>query len=80
MIFRAQKDIPADTELRFGYISCLESYDTRQDMLKKWGFRCECQVCLAEKVYPRAKIKKRGLIIDEIINNFETSTSTDFRV
>lgn len=80
MIFRAQADIPADTELKFGYISCLEKYEERQQMLKKWGFQCECQVCLAEKESSHKKAKKRAGIIEEIIANFEKSTATDLGV
>ena len=30
MIFRAQQDVPADTELKFGYINGLEDYEERQ--------------------------------------------------
>ena len=77
MIFRAQADIPADTELQFGYISCLEKYETRQEMLQKWGFKCECPICLAEKDYPPKLLKKRANVIDEIIKHFEMSTGTD---
>lgn len=75
MIFRAQADIPADTELKFGYISCLEKYEQRQKMVKKWGFQCECQVCLAEKDYSHKKIKKRAKITEEIIEHFENNTA-----
>lgn len=80
MIFRAQADIPADTELKFGYISCLESYEQRQKMLKKWGFQCECQVCLAEKESSHKKLKKRGKTIEEIIGHFEKNTATNLGV
>lgn len=80
MIFRAQADIPADTELKFGYISCLESYKARQKMLKKWGFRCECQVCFAEKEYSQKMVRKRAKITEEIIERFERSTATDLGV
>ena len=80
MIFRAQANIPADTELKFGYISCLESYEQRQKMLKKWGFQCECQVCLAEKDYSHKKLKKREKVIEEIIGYFEKNTATNLGV
>ena len=80
MIFRAQADIPADTELKFGYISCLEKYEERQKMLEKWGFRCECQVCLAEKEYSHKKVKKRAKITEDIIKHFEKNTPTDLGV
>ena len=80
MIFRAQADIPADTELKFGYISCLENYEQRQKMLRKWDFQCECQVCLAEKEYPHEKVTKRTEIIGEIIGHFEKTTGTDLGV
>ena len=80
MIFRAQADIPADTELKFGYLSCLEKYEARQRMLQKWGFKCECQVCLAEKDTSGKKIKKRVKVIGEIIEHFEKSSPTDIGV
>ena len=80
MIFRAQADIPADTELKFGYLSCLEKYEERQKMLKKWGFECECHVCLAEKDSSQKKIKKRAKIIEEIIGHFEKNSATDIGV
>ena len=80
MIFRAQADIPADTELKFGYLSCLEKYEERQKMLKKWGFQCECQVCLAEKGSSQKKIKKRAKVIGEIIEHFEKNSSTEIGV
>ena len=80
MIFRAQADIPADTELKFGYISCLEQYEERQKMVKKWGFQCECQVCLAERHVSHKKVKKRGKIIEEIIEHFEKNTGTNLGV
>ena len=80
MIFRAQADIPAYTELKFGYISCLEKYEERQKMLKKWGFQCECQVCLAEKDGSHKKVKKRAKIVEEIIGHFEKNTGTDLGV
>lgn len=77
MVFRAQADIPVDTELKFGYISCLERYEQRQKMVKKWGFQCECQVCLAEKDYSNKKLKKRAKITEEIIKHFENNTAKD---
>ena len=80
MIFRAQADIPADTELKFGYISCLENYEGRKKMVKKWGFQCECQVCLAEKDVSRKKLKKRAKIIEEMIEHFKKKTATDLGV
>ena len=80
MIFRAQADIPAETELKFGYIACLEKYEERQKMLEKWGFQCECQVCLAEKDYSHKKIKKRAKIIDELVQYFEKNTGTGLEV
>lgn len=80
MIFRAQADIPADTELKFGYLSCLEKYDERQQMLKKWGFQCECQVCVAEKGTSQKKLKKRAKVIEEIIEHFEKNSATDLGV
>ena len=80
MIFRAQADIPADTELKFGYISCLETYEERQKRLKKWDFQCDCQVCLAEKDYSHKKMKKRSKITAEIIGHFEKNDATDLGV
>ena len=80
MVFRAQADIPADTELKFGYISCLEDYEQRQKLLKKWGFQCECQVCLVEKEHSHKQVKKRTKTIVKIIGLFEMETGTDLGV
>ncbi|KAL2037082.1 hypothetical protein N7G274_010209 [Stereocaulon virgatum] len=73
MNFRAQADIPKDTELKFGYISCLEDVETRTEMLAKYGFRCECQVCIAERATSPEKFKRRKEITKMIIELFEKS-------
>ena len=71
MIFRAQADIPKDTELKFGYISCLEDFKTRTELLAKYGFRCDCRVCEAERGTPKRKLEKREEITRRIITLFE---------
>ena len=62
IIFRAQANIPANTELKFGYLSGLEEYDERQEKLRKYGFDCACQICVAEKNTPAANIKERFVV------------------
>lgn len=79
MIFRAQQDIPADTELKFGYISGLEELDERQSKLKNYGFDCDCQVCEAEKNTSAKKMKRRMAISGEIVDIFEKGESNSLQ-
>ena len=71
MIFRAQQNVPANTELKIGYISGLEEVDVRQKKLKVYGFDCDCRVCEAEKNTSGKKMKKRYGILRKIIDIFE---------
>lgn len=71
MIFRAQADIPANTELKFGYISAMETLKERKAMLKNYGFECACSICVAEGSTPHKRMKKRDNIAKEIIALFE---------
>lgn len=79
MIFRAQQDVPADTELKFGYISGLEELDERQSKLKDYGFDCDCQICTSEKSTSGKKIKRRMAICEEIVDIFEKGASTSLQ-
>lgn len=71
MIFRAQQNIPANIELKFGYISSLEELDERQSKLKNYGFYCDCQICEAEKNTSAKKMKRRLAFCGEIADIFE---------
>jgi hypothetical protein len=79
MIFRAQQDVPADTELKFGYISGLEELDERQSKLKDYGFDCDCQICTSEKNTSGKKMKRRMAICEEIVDIFEKGASTSLQ-
>ena len=80
MVWRAQTDIPPNTELKFGYISGVQDYAGRQEAVGKYGFTCECNVCLSEKNTPPDKMKERDMIVLEIIKCFENPTPTDIEV
>lgn len=71
MIFRAQQDIPVDTELKFGYISGLEELHERQSKLKYYGFDCDCQICDAEKNTSGKKMRNRDEVSRKIVDIFE---------
>ncbi|KAL9103364.1 MAG: hypothetical protein Q9163_001576 [Psora crenata] len=77
MIFRAQKDVPADTELKFGYIADFEGYAERQESLERYGFTCVCSICECQRTTPAQKIQERSMIMQGIIHSFEKSTATD---
>lgn len=79
MIFRAQQNIPADTELKFGYISGLEELDERQSKLKNYGFDCDCQICNAEKHTSGKKMKRRLAICGEMFDIFEKGESNSLQ-
>lgn len=79
MIFRAQQNIPANTELKFGYISGLEEYDERQKRLKHYGFDCDCQVCEADKNTSAKKMKKRLTIVAQIRDIFEKGNANSLQ-
>ena len=70
MIFRSQQYIPADTELKFGYISALEEVEDRQSKLKKYGFDCDCQICKAEMGSSAQMRARRKEICAEIYTIF----------
>ncbi|KAI0830010.1 hypothetical protein F5Y06DRAFT_307938 [Hypoxylon sp. FL0890] len=48
LILRACRDMDADTELVFSYRieSANQSYEGVQNKLKRWGFACDCALCL----------------------------------
>ena len=76
MVWRAQTDIASGTELRFGYISGDQDYAGRQEALGKYGFTCECVICLSEINTPSEKIEERDRVLLEIIKCFENPTPT----
>lgn len=80
MIWRTQIDIAPNVELNSAYISDTQDYAVRQESVAKYGFACECQICLAEKATPPAMIKDRDTIVLEIIKCFEASTPMDLDV
>ena len=79
IIFRAQQNISADTELKFGYISGLEEVDERQKKLKKYGFDCGCQICEAEQNTNGKKMERRYSILEQIVNIFEKGDVTSLQ-
>ena len=80
MVWRAQVDIAPNTELKSSYISGTQDYAGRQEVLGKYGFTCECQICFSEKETPPESIKDRDMIMLEIIKCFENPTPTDIDI
>lgn len=77
MIFRAQTDIPSNTELTFGYISGSESYTKRQAALNNYGFTCTCSICICERDTPSPNIEERAHVSAQIIQSFESPVPKD---
>lgn len=80
MVWRAQADIAPNTEVKFGYISGAQDFEGRQEALSKYGFNCECQICLSEKATPLTKIKDRDTVMLEVIKCFERPIPTDIEI
>lgn len=80
MIFRAQADIDKDTELKFGYISAMEPLKERKMMLGKYGFECQCQICVAETETSHKMMKRRDNITKEIIALFENEEAVGLHI
>lgn len=76
MIFRAQQDVPANTELKFGYVGGFEDYTERQKALEKYGFKCECSICKAQRTSTPELLAARENIMREIITTFEKPVRT----
>ena len=77
MIFRAQADVPANTELKFGYVGGFEEYAERQGALQKYGFTCECSICESQRTTPASKLAKRSQILHAIIDSFEKDAASE---
>jgi hypothetical protein len=60
-VVRACQDLEADTELCFGYQPPLrhQNYEETQKKLKKWGFVCDCVLCLDKKSTPQGTLERR---------------------
>ncbi|KAL6716164.1 hypothetical protein ACLMJK_005730 [Lecanora helva] len=78
MIFRAQANIPKDTELKFGYISGLEIWEERQKALRRYGFECDCAVCVTEGETSEAVRGERFECVKRIIDVFERGDVTAY--
>ncbi|KUJ12563.1 SET domain-containing protein [Mollisia scopiformis] len=62
-IIRAARDMPADTELTFSYVTHQEPAELNKILLKGWGFQCDCIICVDDRETPLAqKIQRQKLI------------------
>ncbi|KAF0326683.1 TPR domain-containing protein [Colletotrichum asianum] len=69
MIVRASRDMPAGTELVFCYqsLDTGDDYKATQKRFLKWGFTCECELCLDKKMTPKAVFMKRQALREDMI-------------
>lgn len=68
-IIRATKNIDAGSELLISYDDDvhLETYDEAQKRLSRWGFTCDCVLCLDRKENPEPEeviLKRKSLSVD----------------
>ncbi|OTA56268.1 SET domain-containing protein [Hypoxylon sp. EC38] len=68
LIIRATKDIKADTELFFAYNqpSRNETYKDTQKKFSKWGFTCDCALCLDKKSTSQTTLQTRKALCRDI--------------
>ncbi|KAI9139522.1 hypothetical protein BKA69DRAFT_1126471 [Paraphysoderma sedebokerense] len=52
MFIRSIQDIQEGEEITMTYIDSTKDYDVRQDTISQFGFKCECEVCEADKKIP----------------------------
>ncbi|KAJ3956710.1 hypothetical protein N0V92_006722 [Colletotrichum tropicale] len=69
MIVRASRDMPAGTELVFCYqsIDVGDDYKATQKRFSRWGFTCECELCLDKKMTPKAVFMKRQALREDML-------------
>jgi len=59
MVVRATQHMPAGEEITYAY-DLSSDYDARlETLMRTWGFRCDCKLCVAEKEDSAAVRKKR---------------------
>ncbi|KAE8442535.1 hypothetical protein EG329_003250 [Mollisiaceae sp. DMI_Dod_QoI] len=62
-IVRAARDMPANTELTFSYITRDAPGKMNQTLSIGWGFQCDCAICVDDRKTPPAlKVQRRKLI------------------
>lgn len=68
LILRASEDLDAGTELVFPYVfsDACTSYEEIQQKLKKWGFTCQCALCLDKKSTPMKTIQRRRILYQDL--------------
>jgi hypothetical protein len=63
LIIRAARDLPANTELTFSYITLEEPAEMNKNLFTGWGFRCDCEMCVDDReTSPTVKVQRRKLI------------------
>lgn len=67
-IVRATQDLEPDTELFFWYQPPREfaSYDETQKRLGNWGFKCDCELCLARKKTSNKTVLRRRALFEAL--------------
>ncbi|KAF8852316.1 hypothetical protein BDZ45DRAFT_749713 [Acephala macrosclerotiorum] len=59
-IIRAARDLPADTELTFSYVTLADPPKMNETLLKSWSFQCGCTLCIDNRETSVAVKKQRG--------------------
>jgi len=62
-IVKAARDMPANTELTFSYITMEEPAAMNKKLSEGWGFKCNCALCVDDRATPSStKAQRRKLI------------------
>ncbi|KAF4633568.1 hypothetical protein G7Y89_g4550 [Cudoniella acicularis] len=62
-IVRAVRDMPANTELTFNYITRGDSAEMNKSLSQGWGFKCNCALCVDDReTSPAMKIRRTHLV------------------
>jgi hypothetical protein len=65
-MIRALIDLKKGDEVMVNYLSPLRTYDDRHNRCtKKWGFQCECRLCVLDRQEPPALAKERQKLAEK---------------
>lgn len=62
-IVRATRDIPANSEVFFGYKKAVLNYDERQKNLQHWNFKCDCVICQDNRNTKKVTLNARYTLV-----------------
>jgi hypothetical protein len=61
MFIYAFSSINEGEELTTSYVRTDYALDKREQVLKKWGFKCECKLCTLDRSEPEAEKQRQML-------------------